>query len=172
MRYNDDIDIPELRRQVSAMNQRARNMGAVGTVTIDLLRDCIYRSGGQCEWCGTSILHSEFEVDHIISLVTSGLNAAANLAIACPDCNRRKSARNPAHFIAELVSRHDAHTPLIERLVSEYNIRPAYQPGLFDAVEPHPPGDTMPDDDDPASTGVRADSDDVPPYRWSPPTAS
>jgi 5-methylcytosine-specific restriction endonuclease McrA len=49
----------------------------------------------RCYLCGRLIPKGERQVDHIIPLSRGGAHAAANLAIACSACNRKKCAKMP-----------------------------------------------------------------------------
>jgi HNH endonuclease len=50
------------------------------------------RANHRCEYCGTPQELSElrFHIEHIIPRQHGGIDDAANLALACPDCNLRK----------------------------------------------------------------------------------
>ena len=61
-------------------------------ISAALRRQVAERADYICEYC---LLHEEdgfyaFEVDHIISRKHGGASDPANLAFACPVCNRRK----------------------------------------------------------------------------------
>ncbi len=156
MNYTDFLDIEELKAQVNAMNNRARTLNAFGTVTVSILRDRIYESAGKCEWCAVSIVEEAFEVDHIVPLNRSGTNTPENLAIACPTCNRRKSAMHPPRFAQEVYARTGILTALLERIFSHYEIDAKRQRSLFDLMEED-------------SVSIEADDDkpdETPPYIW------
>lgn len=57
-----------------------------------------------CRWC-QSDCSSDFHVDHVQPLARGGAHRIDNLCIACPPCNLRKNARDPAEFEAWLRSR-------------------------------------------------------------------
>jgi len=119
------------------MNSRAKAQKAVGILTMDVLRDRIFASAGCCEWCGRSIVYEEFEVDHIISLSQQGQNMPQNLAIACVDCNRRKSNKHPARFAAEIAARQSVRTQLVQRILAESDLDGAVQQSFLDAPVTH-----------------------------------
>lgn len=50
-----------------------------------------------CYWCGLDCA-SEYHVDHYEPLAKGGKHDLENLVIACPDCNRRKSDKDPYQF--------------------------------------------------------------------------
>jgi 5-methylcytosine-specific restriction endonuclease McrA len=58
-----------------------------------------------CHWCGKRCA-KDAEMDHIVPLKLGGAHEAHNLCVACRDCNRRKSARDPivwAQMIGKLL---------------------------------------------------------------------
>lgn len=58
------------------------------------------RQRKECYWCGDGCA-DEYHVDHYIPLSKGGEHVESNLVIACPGCNRRKSAKMPEDFLAE-----------------------------------------------------------------------
>lgn len=54
-----------------------------------------------CHWCSNGCADA-FHVDHVYPLSKGGSHREDNLVIACPDCNRRKGAKDPIAFAAEL----------------------------------------------------------------------
>ncbi len=155
MIYQDLLDQGALERYAAALNARAGR--ARGRMTAGLLRDRILESGGRCEWCGTSLVNAEFELDHVLSLRQGGANTAANLVVACPDCNRRKGRKHPARFAAEIYRETGRRTELLIRLFQRYGLDPAQQLPLFAEVARavSSAGDA----------GVEAS--DLPPYTWA-----
>lgn len=132
MRYDDRLNNDELGAYVRSLNSRARNVRRPGTLTTANLRERILDSGGMCEWCGISLVLQPFEMDHILSLQAGGDNTPANIAIACPTCNRRKSAKHPARWAAEIYAETGRRTALIHRILTEHDVTPSVQRGLFD----------------------------------------
>ncbi|MEL6408461.1 MAG: HNH endonuclease signature motif containing protein [Chloroflexota bacterium] len=159
MKYSDFLDKTELKTQVQAMNARAKADGKAGRLTVAGLRDRIYASGGKCEWCTVSLVGQDFEVDHIIPLQRGGENTADNIAVACPACNRRKSAKHPARFAQETVAQTGERTPLIVRVLTYYDAEATVQQSLFS---------DSPDDQPTLSIDSEDDNyeEDPPPYRW------
>ncbi len=155
MIYQDDLDLAALRQYAKALNARAKSVRAHGTLSAALLQSRILESGGQCEWCGKNLVGSPIELDHVISLGQRGSNTPANLAVACPDCNRRKGQKHPARFAMEIFNETRRRTNLITRVLAHYRIEASQQLPLFPA-----PGDQLPDSD-------AQDRDAAPPhYRW------
>lgn len=133
MQYHDSLDDDMLRHYAAALNARAAAFGHTTRLTIDALRDRILECGGYCEWCAVSLVGAPFEVDHLISLSSGGAHTPENLAVACPDCNRRKASRHPATFAFECVAHTGRQTALIARVLAHYRADPpATQLSLFD----------------------------------------
>lgn len=158
MRYQTHIKQQHLDSYARALNQRARQLDRPGNLTGDDLRAVILECDGQCEWCGQSIIDREFEIDHIISLSRGGTHTPDNLAIACPDCNRRKHAMHPAKFVSGLIAKSGIVTDLAAHVLNYYNMTPAVQQSLFDDDTPTLPDETI--------TRQKHD-DDPPPYIWN-----
>ena len=157
MQYDDHLDTAALKRYASAINSRATALGLVARVEVSDLRDLILDSGGCCAWCDANRRNTEFEIDHIISLSAGGDNNRQNLALTCPDCNRRKSGKHPAAFAQETVVRTGVTTPLIRRVLDHYDVEiPGRQRSLF---EPKSPA---------AKPRIEStDEDNPPPYIWT-----
>ena len=156
MNYTDFLDTNDLKILAQSMNSRVKQVGKSGRLTIAGLRHRIYDSGGKCEWCTVSLIGNPFEIDHIIPLYRGGGNVPDNIAVACPTCNRSKSAKHPARFAQETYARTSIMTNLIERVLQHYNVEPISQLSLFDS-----PDETVQiilDDDN--------FSDEPPPYIW------
>lgn len=175
MRYEDSLDWNALVAYAQSLNSRARSVRAAGTLTPALLRGRILESAGRCEWCGSSLLHREFEIDHVINLARGGSNTIGNIAVACPDCNRRKSANHPARFAQEIIARTGQITPLIQRVLDYYEADAVpRQRSLFELTETSASRSKHSDNEDAQHDADRdADRDalsdsasDVPPYRW------
>lgn len=56
----------------------------------------------KCYWCGKKV-GADYHIDHIIALSRGGKNTAANICIACPDCNLRKYNFTPWDFAGRLL---------------------------------------------------------------------
>ena len=133
MNYQDELDLAALQQYAKHLNARARSARAHGRLSADLLRSRILESGGACEWCGVSLVGSPLELDHVISLGQRGSNTPANLAVACPDCNRRKGQKHPARFAMEIFNETRRRTELISRVLAHYHIEASQQMPLFPA---------------------------------------
>lgn len=158
MRYQDQYDLKALKRYADALNYRARNMNAAGRITAKMLLSLILESGGRCQWCDANIVNQPFEIDHILSLVKRGSNTPDNLAVTCPDCNRRKADQSPIQFALQLVARTGNKTLLIDHLISRYDGEMVVQQRLMfdnDSAADQPEIDIS--DEDTSS---------VPPYKW------
>ncbi len=160
MIYQDFLDLSALEQYAVALNARAKIIGAGGKLTATELRDRILASGGRCEWCGESLLGAEFELDHLVSLQQRGSNTPSNLAVACPDCNRRKSNKHPARYAAEIYNERGFQTDLVAGILQQFGISPGQQLPLFDR-ETAETMETMPIID------YEGDLPQIPPYRWS-----
>ena len=154
MIYQDLLDESALESYAAALNSRAGT--ARGRLTANLLRDRILESGGRCEFCAVNLVNAEFELDHVLSLRQGGANSAANLVVACPDCNRRKGRKHPARFAAEIYRETGRRTDLLTRLFQRYGLDPAQQLPLFAEASP----EAAPVID----AGVEVS--EVPPYTW------
>ena len=131
MIYRDWIEDRALREYAAGLNGRARRHGVAGRLTAADLRDRILASGGRCEWCHRDVVGAEFELDHIVSLRHGGLNRLGNLALACPDCNRRKARKHPARFAVEALNMSGKRTPLVDGLLRAYELGGDRQLSLF-----------------------------------------
>ena len=132
MIYTDYVDIYELRKYTTAMNTRARDYRATGTLTALLLRSVILDSAGKCAWCGTNLVKQDFEIDHIQALRWGGSNTYDNLAVTCVSCNRRKGEKTAIKFALELAAEHHQVTPLVRKILDEHNAQGHHQPTLFE----------------------------------------
>lgn len=155
MIYQDLLDECALERYAAALNSRAGR--ARGRLSAAELRDRILESGGRCEWCGTSLVNAEFELDHVLSLRHGGANTAANLVVACPDCNRRKGRKHPARFAAEIYRETGCRSEMLTRLFQRFGLDPARQMPLFaEASRAASPA---------IDAGVEIS--EMPPYNWA-----
>jgi 5-methylcytosine-specific restriction endonuclease McrA len=58
-------------------------------------------SEGKCYYCGKE-LNGEYHIDHKIPVSKGGTNAIENLAVSCPECNRKKQAMTDIEFINKM----------------------------------------------------------------------
>jgi hypothetical protein len=132
MHYDDFLNAEALKRYAAALNARAVALGLAGRVDADLLRGLILESAGRCAWCDAGVVRADFEIDHITPLSRGGVNTLDNLALTCPECNRRKSGKSPATFAQECVAAGGAQTALIARVLAAHGIdAPPRQRSLF-----------------------------------------
>jgi hypothetical protein len=74
-----------------------------------------------------SVVRADFEIDHILSLSRGGTNETRNLAITCPDCNRRKAEKHPVTFAQEQIAQSSVSTTLISHVLLFYGVESAPQ---------------------------------------------
>jgi hypothetical protein len=156
MRYADQFDAEVLKAYARGLN--ARGSGAV--ISGEMLRDVILSCGGVCAWCGRSVVGRDIEIDHVVPLTRGGAHRADNLAVSCPDCNRRKSGKHPGRFAAEIAAETGQVTALVAQVLAYYGMDATRQASLFDAGDAEPP-------DGPTDTADGQDGGEVPPYRWT-----
>lgn len=145
MRYADLLQDTALRAYVASFNARARALGHTDLL-LETVRDRILSSGGRCEWCGTSLVGHDFELDHVISLREGGAHSPDNLVVACPSCNRHKGHKPPIRFALEVVAQYGRQTPFVQRLLQAHQIEGRVQKPMFDNDDAPP--------DDPDTGGV------------------
>lgn len=75
-------------------NRRARMRGGMSSAELRLWEQSQRKV---CHWCGAKC-SDNYQVDHRIALSKGGKHEPRNLVIACPPCNRSKSARCPVEF--------------------------------------------------------------------------
>lgn len=80
-----------------ARQRRGRILKAGGTHTKEDVEAINKRQKYKCAECGVSTRNT-YDVDHIMPLALGGSNAAINLQILCPTCNRSKSKSHPIDF--------------------------------------------------------------------------
>ncbi len=131
MIYQDMLDGLALERYAHDLNARARRSGVRGRLDAVDLRDRILESAGRCEWCGEQLTRAPFELDHVISLREGGANSKGNLAVACPECNRRKGRKHPARFAAEIYRSSGRRTALLDKIFRHFACEPREQLSLF-----------------------------------------
>ena len=65
------------------------------TIPGDVARIVRQRAGNRCEYCRMhqSLQGATFHIEHVVPISRGGDSTLANLALACPGCNLRKSNR-------------------------------------------------------------------------------
>ena len=91
---------PDVRRAVKA-RRRARERGAEGSYTKQDVQDVLNRQCWLCVYCRETLTLG-YEVDHVEPLARGGTNHPSNLQALCRTCNRRKGAKSPVAFLAEI----------------------------------------------------------------------
>ena len=70
----------------------------VGVLSKDIGSKLLKLQRNMCACCGVDI-SKKYELDHIVALINGGRHADDNLQATCPDCNRRKGAKDPIDFM-------------------------------------------------------------------------
>lgn len=81
-----------LRYRAAWQRRRALERAAEGRWVPSDIEKILIAQSGRCAYC-LKMLGADFQVDHVIPLSKGGSNWPSNLALACPTCNRKKSAR-------------------------------------------------------------------------------
>lgn len=92
---------PEARRAIAMTHKVKRRAQCEQGMTTKELRVWLSYQQFLCVWCGTDCAES-YHIDHVWPLSKGGKHEWNNLAIACPTCNLRKSARDPIEFAKEM----------------------------------------------------------------------
>jgi 5-methylcytosine-specific restriction endonuclease McrA len=77
-----------------------RRRGAPGTFTKKDIDFLMKSQRGKCVSCFISLIGGK-HIDHITPIARGGTNHPANIQLLCPDCNRRKGAKDPIDFMQE-----------------------------------------------------------------------
>ncbi len=72
------------------VNLRRARLMASGVEKIDRVR-VFERDGGRCHICGELVSTEKFELDHLVPISKGGSHTYANVRVAHPSCNRRRS---------------------------------------------------------------------------------
>lgn len=91
--------------------RRATEKGGDSTKTI---KEWMVSQAKVCRWCEANC-ETGFHIDHVMPLAKGGKHVIANLCIACPTCNIRKNARDPAEFAAE-IERHRVDISMLRKV--------------------------------------------------------
>jgi len=81
--------------------RRAREMGAVGTLSKGLFKRLFALQKGMCIVCRAKLssVKPRSPMDHIIALANGGANEDCNIQILCTSCNSQKHAKDPIDFM-------------------------------------------------------------------------
>lgn len=90
---------PEIIR-MGGIHRRARVRNALGSHSPQDIKDLHRTQRRLCVVCKIA-LRPGFHIDHIVPLKLGGSNGKENLQLLCPDCNRRKHAKDPVKFMQE-----------------------------------------------------------------------
>ena len=58
-------------------------------------RNIAIRDNSTCQYCGMVLETAEYTIDHVLPRTRGGTSVWTNLALACVQCNKRKSDRTP-----------------------------------------------------------------------------
>ena len=58
-------------------------------------RNIAIRDNSSCQYCGVVLETAEYTIDHVLPRARGGSTVWTNLALACVQCNKRKSDRTP-----------------------------------------------------------------------------
>lgn len=94
-------DNPEARRAIARNYKSRRRSQCEQGMSTKELRVWLSYQQFLCVWCGADCAES-YHIDHVWPLSKGGKHEWNNLAIACPTCNLRKSARDPIEFAKEM----------------------------------------------------------------------
>lgn len=79
----------------AAINQKARKLGAPGTISATDLARVFLAFDRRCAYCGIEVSAAGVSFDHMIAFAKGGSNAIDNLAASCMTCQRRKFTKTP-----------------------------------------------------------------------------
>jgi 5-methylcytosine-specific restriction endonuclease McrA len=75
-----------------------RRATMIGVISKDIGSKLLKLQRNMCACCGVDI-SKKYELDHIVALINGGHHSDGNLQATCPDCNRRKGAKDPIDFM-------------------------------------------------------------------------
>ena len=90
---------PEKRRHINSVAgsvRRARERDAPGGHTFRDIESKLELQGGKCYYCKREL--KRMHIEHKIPLARGGTNWPANIAIACPRCNRKKHVKTAQEY--------------------------------------------------------------------------
>lgn len=80
---------------VHKQNRRARKNAAGGRLSHGIRAKLMTLQRGKCAECAADLKQTGSHLDHIMPLALGGAHEDANIQLLCPDCNRRKNAKDP-----------------------------------------------------------------------------
>ncbi|MFL9943721.1 HNH endonuclease [Paraburkholderia graminis] len=87
---------PVMRRSYES-TRRARQKQSGGKYTKKQIDALMFLQKCKCASCRNS-LKEAFHIDHVMPLSKGGSNDISNIQLLCPDCNRRKSDKDPLEW--------------------------------------------------------------------------
>jgi len=99
---NKNPERHRMTKRIARHRRRVRLAKAGGSFTVQDVLDLFEAQQGLCAYCATPL--TDYQIDHKVAIARGGSNHPENLALACPPCNRRKSARAEEDFRALLAS--------------------------------------------------------------------
>ncbi len=87
--------VKEKYKKSGKRNRRARLRGSGGRHTQKQIDALVVKQCGNCISCLVSFKKTGYHVDHIIPLAAGGGNMIENIQLLCPECNKRKSSKDP-----------------------------------------------------------------------------
>ncbi len=85
------------RNRFYAHRRIARKNNAIGSHTVDDIKQQYKKQEGKCYWCNTAVADT-YHIDHVIPLSRGGSNSPDNLVISCPTCNLSKGSKLPSEW--------------------------------------------------------------------------
>ena len=82
-------------------SSKAKRRGAAGKYTREDIERLYALQFGKCACC-RSAMKKDFHRDHITPIARGGTNEASNIQLLCPECNRKKGAKDPLEFMQQL----------------------------------------------------------------------
>jgi 5-methylcytosine-specific restriction endonuclease McrA len=68
-------------------------------------RNIFYRDRNRCQYCGSSFVQRELNLDHVVPLSRGGTSCWENVVCACIRCNTHKGAKTPTEAGMKLIRR-------------------------------------------------------------------
>lgn len=94
---------PDKRKAISHQYRAKRRAQEETGITGGVLAAWTLEQPKVCFYC-TSDCGGAFHIDHFMPLARGGAHVLTNLRIACPTCNLRKNAKDPAEWIESLAA--------------------------------------------------------------------